>query len=91
MELARAPHHNSYRRVVARAVKPGELDAAVGTFFREDATHLTHCKAGHVMATLNNLVIGLLRVGGFSNLGATRRYCGADLTNALALLSPPHR
>ena len=42
--------------------------------FHEDATRLTQGNAGHVMATLNNLVIGLLRLAGFSNLAAARRY-----------------
>ncbi len=56
--------------------------------FREDATRLTQGRAGHVMASLNNLVIGLLRFAGFTNLAAARRLCDADLTAALALLSP---
>jgi hypothetical protein len=59
--------------------------------FREDATRLTQGHAGHVMASLNNLVIGLLRLAGFTNLAAARRYCGANLANALALLAPHHR
>jgi predicted transposase YbfD/YdcC len=59
--------------------------------FHEDATRLTQGHAGHVMATLNNLVLGLLRLAGFTNLAAARRYCGADLVNALALLSPAPR
>ena len=58
---------------------------------REDATRLTQGHAGHVMASLNNLVIGLLRLAGFTNLAAARRYCGADLAHALALLSPAPR
>jgi predicted transposase YbfD/YdcC len=59
--------------------------------FHEDATRLTQGDAGHVMASLNNLVIGLLRLAGFTNLAAARRYCGADLANALALLAPAPR
>jgi predicted transposase YbfD/YdcC len=59
--------------------------------FREDATRLTKGHAGHVMASLNNLVIGLLRLAGFTNLAAARRYCDADLSNALALLSSTTR
>src|SRR5262249_23923642 len=39
----------------------------------------TQGHAGHVMATLNNLVLGLLRLAGFTNLAVARRYCGADL------------
>jgi predicted transposase YbfD/YdcC len=59
--------------------------------FREDGTRLTKGHAGHVMASLNNLVIGLLRLAGFTNLAAARRYCDADLANALALLSSTTR
>lgn len=59
--------------------------------FREDATRLTKGHAGHVMATLNNLVIGLLRLAGFTNLAAARRYCDADLANALDLLASTTR
>jgi hypothetical protein len=59
--------------------------------FHEDATRLTQGQAGHVMAALNNLVIGLLRLAGFTNLAAARRYCGVDLARAVALLSPAPR
>jgi predicted transposase YbfD/YdcC len=59
--------------------------------FCEDATRLTQGHAGHVMAALNNLVIGLLRLAGFTNLAAARRYCGADLAHAFALLAPAPR
>lgn len=59
--------------------------------FREDATRLTKGQAGHVMAALNNLVIGLLRLAGFTNLAAARRYCDADPTNALAILASSTR
>jgi len=58
--------------------------------FHEDATRLTQGHAGQVMASLNNLVIGLLRLAGYTNLAAARRYCGASLANALALLTPHH-
>lgn len=59
--------------------------------FHEDGTRLTQGHAGHVMATLNNLVLGLLRLAGFTNLAAARRYCDADLAHALALLAPAPR
>ena len=59
--------------------------------FHEDATRLTQGHAGHVMATLNNLVIGLLRLAGFTNLAAARRRCAADLTATLTLLCPARR
>src|SRR5262245_27248389 len=35
LRLPRAPHHNTYRRGLAQAVAPKELDAAVGAFFRD--------------------------------------------------------
>ena len=44
-----------------------------------------------MLASLNNLVIGLLRVAGYTNLAAARRRCNADLLTALALLSLPLR
>lgn len=59
--------------------------------FHEDATRLTQGHAGRVMAALNNLVIGLLRLAGFTNLAAARRLCAAHLTTTLALLSPAGR
>jgi predicted transposase YbfD/YdcC len=59
--------------------------------FHEDGTRLTQGHAGQVMATLNNLVLGLLRLAGFTNLAAARRYCDADLSHALALLAPAPR
>ena len=56
--------------------------------FHEDATRLTQGSAGHVMATLNNMVIGLMRLAGYTNLAAARRFCDADLANALGILRP---
>jgi len=41
--------------------------------FHEDRTRQTRGHAGHVMASLNNLVIGLLRHLGFTNLARARR------------------
>ncbi|MDQ3702239.1 MAG: ISAs1 family transposase [Chloroflexota bacterium] len=59
--------------------------------FREDATRLTQGQAGRVMAALNNLVIGLLRCAGHTNLAAARRLYNANLLAAFALLAPPSR
>jgi predicted transposase YbfD/YdcC len=59
--------------------------------FHEDATRLTQGHAGRVMAALNNLVIGLLRYAGHTNLAAARRQCDADLQTALALVALPRR
>lgn len=51
--------------------------------FKEDRTRLTRGNAGRVMASLNNLVIGLLRHAGETNIAAARRQCDAHLTLAL--------
>jgi predicted transposase YbfD/YdcC len=59
--------------------------------FREDATRLTQGHAGHAMAALNNLAIGLLRLAGHTNLAAARRLCDADLPTAFRYLSLPGR
>jgi predicted transposase YbfD/YdcC len=51
--------------------------------FREDRTRLTRGKAGRVMASLNNLVISLLRLSGYTNLAQARRQWEANFTLAL--------
>ena len=55
--------------------------------FHEDRTRLTQGKAGQVMGSLNNLVIGLLRHAGATNLAAARRWYDANLTLALSPLT----
>jgi len=55
--------------------------------FQEDRCRLTQGNAGRVMATLNNLVIGLLRSTGTTNLAQARRRYDADFTQALPLLT----
>ena len=57
--------------------------------FGEDRTRLTRGKAGRVMASINNLVIGLLRHAGHTNLAQARRRCNADLSLALSFLAAP--
>lgn len=52
--------------------------------FQEDSTRLSGGTAGWVMASLNNLVIGLLRLAGATNLAAARRWLDAKLTLSLA-------
>ncbi|MBM4419289.1 MAG: hypothetical protein FJ033_13420 [Chloroflexi bacterium] len=51
--------------------------------FQTDRTRRTRGHAGRLMATLKNLVIGLLRHAGYTNLAAAKRQCDADLTLAL--------
>ena len=53
----------------------------------EDATRLTQGHAGHNMAILNNLTIGLCLRNGFSNLAQARRLFSAKPEQALALLT----
>ena len=55
--------------------------------FREDATRLTRGNAGRVMATLNNLLIGLLRWCGHTNLAQARRFYAGNLPAAVALVT----
>ncbi len=55
--------------------------------FHEDATRLTQGAGGRVMASLTNLVIGLLRWAGFTNHAAARRRFSAQPHAALALLA----
>ena len=43
--------------------------------FHEDSTRQTLGNAGHVMASLNNFAIGLLRHLGFTNIARARRAC----------------
>lgn len=54
--------------------------------FHEDATRLTLGNAGRIMASLNNLAIGLLRHTGERNIAAARRWCDANLARLLAPL-----
>ena len=54
---------------------------------REDATRLTVGNAGHNMAILNNLVIGLCLSQGFDNLAKARRFFSAQPKAALDLLT----
>lgn len=53
--------------------------------FREDRTRQALGHQGHVMASLNNLVIGLLRVAGFTNLAHARRVCDGMFNRATYL------
>ncbi|MCL4370991.1 MAG: hypothetical protein M1380_08820, partial [Chloroflexi bacterium] len=53
----------------------------------EDRTRLTRGSAGRVMASLNNLVIGLLRQAGATNLAEARRWCKANIIPAIMPLA----
>ena len=52
----------------------------------EDATRLTVGNSGHIMAILNDLVIGLCIQHGFENLAKARRLFNAKLERALEFL-----
>lgn len=56
------------------------------TTFQEDRCRLTRGHAGRVMATINSLVIGLLRRIGHTNLARARRLYDARFHPALRLL-----
>lgn len=55
--------------------------------FNEDRTRMTKGHTGRVMATINNLVIGLLRQAGATNIAAARRWWDANFTLALRPLA----
>jgi predicted transposase YbfD/YdcC len=54
--------------------------------FREDATRMTIGAAGRVLATLHNLLIGLIKRAGYSNAAKARRYYEGHIDQAFLLL-----
>jgi predicted transposase YbfD/YdcC len=56
---------------------------------REDATRMTVGNTGKVMASINNLVLALIRQAGFHNAAQARRWFAAHLSKAFALLTTP--
>jgi predicted transposase YbfD/YdcC len=57
--------------------------------FNEDATRMTMGHTGKVMASLNNLVIALIRQAKFQNAAQARRWFAAHLSDAFSLLTIP--
>lgn len=57
--------------------------------FKEDACRQTSKKGGRVLATLNNLTIGILRKLGWENIAKARRYYNARIDEALNLIRTP--
>lgn len=55
----------------------------------EDATRMTIGNTAQVMASINNLVLALIRQAGFHNAAQARRWFAADLSKAFALLTTP--
>jgi predicted transposase YbfD/YdcC len=54
--------------------------------FREDATRMTIGAAGRILATVHNLVIGLIKRAGYNNAAKARRYYDGHLDEAFCLL-----
>jgi predicted transposase YbfD/YdcC len=55
----------------------------------EDATRMTVGNTAKIMASLNNLVLALIRQAGFHNAAQARRFFAAHLSKAFALLTTP--
>jgi predicted transposase YbfD/YdcC len=56
---------------------------------REDATRMTVGNAAKIMASLNNLVLALIRQANFHNAAQARRWFSADIHKAFSLLTTP--
>jgi len=54
--------------------------------FHEDATRMTIGSAGRILATVHNLIIGLIKRAGYDNTAKARRYYDGHLDEAFALL-----
>lgn len=54
--------------------------------FREDATRMTIGAAGRILATVHNLVIGLIKRAGYSNAAKARRHYDGHIQEAFGLL-----
>jgi predicted transposase YbfD/YdcC len=59
--------------------------------FREDATRMTIAAAGRILATIHNLVIGLIKRAGHSNAAKARRYYEGHIAEAFGLLLSANR
>lgn len=55
--------------------------------FHEDATRMTIGSAGRILATVHNLVLGLIKRAGYDNAAQARRYYSGHLDQAFALLT----
>src|SRR3990170_911939 len=54
--------------------------------FHEDATRMTIAAAGRILATVHNLVLGLIKRAGYINAAQARRYFEGHIAEAFALL-----
>jgi len=57
--------------------------------FKEDATRMTIGNTGIIMASINNLVLALIRQAKFNNAAQARRWFAAKLSRAFTLLTTP--
>jgi predicted transposase YbfD/YdcC len=55
--------------------------------FREDATRMTIGASGRILATIHNLLIGLIKRAGYHNAAKARRYYEGHLDEAFQLLT----
>jgi len=58
--------------------------------FHEDATRMTKGAAGRILAIVHNLILGLLKMAGFTNAAQGRRWFAGHLEEAFALLIAPN-
>ena len=58
--------------------------------FHEDATRMTIGHTGHVMASINNLVLALIHQAKFQNAAQARRWFAAHPSEAFSLLTRPY-
>lgn len=55
--------------------------------FHEDATRMTIGAAGRILATVHNLVLGLIKRAGYKNAAQARRYFEGHILHAFTLLT----
>jgi predicted transposase YbfD/YdcC len=58
--------------------------------FHEDATRMTIGAAGRILATIHNLIIGLIKRAGYHNAAQARRYYDGHINEAFQLLLTAH-
>ena len=84
------PHNASPRKLLTLTRQFWGIESGLhyrrDVTLQEDATRLTVGNSGHIMAILNNLVIGLCIHNGFENLAKARRLFDAKVEQALQLI-----
>jgi len=56
--------------------------------FDEDRSQIRKRTGAHLMATLRNFAIGLLRLAGATNIAAALRYCAHNIARPLSFFGP---